>query len=743
MTGWQTKKEKISVLGGICGCYIVLFLAFPAVAFADQYTGGSGDGWANSGISNVDFATGVVDTIAPSGGSITYTDGYFIIASVPITYSTGTDSGSGLNNSSGKIQRASAVFTNGSCGVFGTFSDLHTGYDDSPYSDTTVVTGNCYKYQYLISDNYSNTVTYTSGNIAKVDLQAPTTTDDYGAKNNLWQNVNQTITLTPADSGGSGIAWTKYCTDTTNTCTPSAGTAYSVSVVVSTENTSYFRYATQDNAGNTQPTVSRVVKIDTANPIINAGADKFEHAQFTQDATVSDVGSGIAGYLWTKVMGPGTITFGSATAEDTTVSADMGGTYVIRLTATDNIGHSNSDDFTLSWNSAAPVISVTPSDGGSSSGAPTIAGSSVAFTATATDADGDNYYLAVCKTDAITAGNNTVPVCTDGNWCISSSTVSGSQASCGYTTQNPDAVKAWYAFVCDHHASAMCSVSNQGTGDNGSPFVVTPTDAYWVGGAGNWTDAANHWAAVSGGTPSAGYAPATVTTVHFDGNSGAGITTINTDINVTGVIITAGYTGNLSLGNHSIILSGNWTNYGGTFTAGTGTVTFNKSGTQTVNAGASSFNVLSISADTTLNTSGNNLSAVTLDNAGILKAQGGEVITIQNPDLDSGTFLYDGGGTYTLSNLTPYYNVMFNNVAGTWTPFDELRVNNNLTIAGGTLNLNGKNLTVTGAFENTGNLQLTNQETLSGSYANSLERIDDCKKESTIILESLPVFASH
>jgi len=116
------------------------------------------------------------DTTAPSGGSITYTDGYYTSASVPVTYTLGTDSGSGLNNSSGKIQRASATLSGGSCGTFGSFSDLVTESDGS-YTDSTVTTGHCYKYQYLISDNSGNTATYTSVNVAKVDTVAPTVTN--------------------------------------------------------------------------------------------------------------------------------------------------------------------------------------------------------------------------------------------------------------------------------------------------------------------------------------------------------------------------------------------------------------------------------------------------------------------------------------------------------------------------------------------------------------------------------------
>lgn len=51
---------------------------------------------------------------------------------------------------------------------------------------------------------------------------------------------------------------------------------------------------------------------------------------------------------------------------------------------------------------------------------------------------------------------------------------------------------------------------------------AAPADAYWVGGTGNTSDAAGHWAAVSGGAPGAGNAPDQTTNVHFDALSFGG-----------------------------------------------------------------------------------------------------------------------------------------------------------------------------------------------------------------------------
>ena len=124
---------------------------------------------------------------------------------------------------------------------------------------------------------------------------------------------------------------------------------------------------------------------------------------------------------------------------------------------------------------SAPILASGPSDNSSSSTTPTNVGSSVLFSASATDTQSEDYYLAVCKTNSITANNGTAPTCaTNQTLCVSSATASGSSAVCSYTTSVGDVESnAWYAFVCDGNSSyALCSSSNQGSGDSGSPFNV-------------------------------------------------------------------------------------------------------------------------------------------------------------------------------------------------------------------------------------------------------------------------------
>ena len=143
-----------------------------------------------------------------------------------------------------------------------------------------------------------------------------------------------------------------------------------------------------------------------------------------------------------------------------------GGTAITQTNSTDS-GHN------VNWLFNAAPVFASLSDNSSATN-PTNAGGNVNFTATATDAQSNQYYLAICKTDSVTAVNGGAPHCaTDQTWCVSGATDSGSQASCSYATSAASAESNnWYAFVCDNYPVSLCSVSSQGSGDNGSPFKV-------------------------------------------------------------------------------------------------------------------------------------------------------------------------------------------------------------------------------------------------------------------------------
>jgi hypothetical protein len=92
-------------------------------------------------------------------------------------------------------------------------------------------------------------------------------------------------------------------------------------------------------------------------PTVNVGPDQTITLpkSATLDGTVTDDGlpnpSGTVTTTWSVVSGPGTVTFGEASAEDTTASFSMAGVYVLRLTADDS-ELDNSDEVTIAVNPA-------------------------------------------------------------------------------------------------------------------------------------------------------------------------------------------------------------------------------------------------------------------------------------------------------------------------------------------------------------------------------------------------------
>jgi hypothetical protein len=69
-------------------------------------------------------------------------------------------------------------------------------------------------------------------------------------------------------------------------------------------------------------------------------------------------------------------------------------------------------------------------------------------------------------------------------------------------------------------ANFYATAASNGGNNTGWNFGVN--FYYWVGGTGNWSDAANHWSNSSGGSPSASYLPTQNDIVLFDANSNSG-----------------------------------------------------------------------------------------------------------------------------------------------------------------------------------------------------------------------------
>jgi hypothetical protein len=92
-------------------------------------------------------------------------------------------------------------------------------------------------------------------------------------------------------------------------------------------------------------------------PVVNAGPDQTITLPATASlsGTVTDDGKpnppATVTTTWSKVSGPGTVTFGNASAKATTATFSAAGSYVLRLTANDS-ALSASDDIAITVNAA-------------------------------------------------------------------------------------------------------------------------------------------------------------------------------------------------------------------------------------------------------------------------------------------------------------------------------------------------------------------------------------------------------
>ena len=162
---------------------------------------------------------------------------------------------------------------------------------------------------------------------------------------------------TDADGTITGYAWTRVSGPATFTLgTAGAATTTLTNLV---QGVYTFRLTVTDNNGATG-TDDVIVTVNAAAnqpPIANAGSNitlTLPVNNTTLTGSGTDADGTIAGYAWTRVSGPATFTLGTAGAATTTLTNLVAGTYVFRLTVTDNNGATGTDDVTVTVNASAP-----------------------------------------------------------------------------------------------------------------------------------------------------------------------------------------------------------------------------------------------------------------------------------------------------------------------------------------------------------------------------------------------------
>ena len=174
------------------------------------------------------------DNSAPTAGTVSYLNGTTTGTSVSVSFTTGTDGGSGIGTR--LLQRAAATLTGSTCGAFGVFTTVTNGTNPttSPLVDTTVVTGNCYMYRYVVPDNVGNQDTAVSASVVKAWLSYLATINGEASLLSYWR-LGETGTSSDSFTGTAGATlqsrageigatWTKHAiSGTTDAVVTNAG----------------------------------------------------------------------------------------------------------------------------------------------------------------------------------------------------------------------------------------------------------------------------------------------------------------------------------------------------------------------------------------------------------------------------------------------------------------------------------------------------------------------------------------
>jgi poly(3-hydroxybutyrate) depolymerase len=163
---------------------------------------------------------------------------------------------------------------------------------------------------------------------------------------------------TDADGSIASYSWKQLSGPNTSTLSNSNAASLTLSNLIAGSYT--FHLTVTDNLGVTD---SDYIKVNVSEsygnvlPIVNAGADKsitLPSNSTSITATATDSDGSISSYAWTKVSG-GSTTLSGTTSSTLSCSGMVTGTYVFKVTVTDNAGGKKSDDVSV-------IVNPTPSN---------------------------------------------------------------------------------------------------------------------------------------------------------------------------------------------------------------------------------------------------------------------------------------------------------------------------------------------------------------------------------------------
>lgn len=176
-----------------------------------------------------------------------------------------------------------------------------------------------------------------------------------------------------ADSDGSitAYSWTKVSGPAGGTIASPTSTATSIASLQA--GVYIYQVQVTDNSGATATDQVQVTVNVAGNtpPTANAGADQIINLP-TSTTSLSGGGTDpdgtITSYAWTKISGPTGGTIASPSSATTAISALVAGTYIYRLTVTDNNGATGTDDVQLTVVAAGSHVKYVSKTGNNTTG---------------------------------------------------------------------------------------------------------------------------------------------------------------------------------------------------------------------------------------------------------------------------------------------------------------------------------------------------------------------------------------